>query len=277
MAFSNARITVLQDGVPLRNATVVVGEAQSRTNAEGVARFSSVPDGSQAIVILHENNKYVVQTSIQSAELSITVSSTQAPAGVPQQIAPSNLNLLDIGEQSVAILGVTLIVLIIVGGVVFFLFFKKNIEAYQRQLKQLGLLAMLGAVAGVSALIYSQTNMLSGRTQAGRFTTSTKAEVKGDIPTPGNIQVEVKENRVDVSWEQGTSATPVIINGYHLEWLQEGTNENSSDKRNIVVKTTKATLLDVKKGVNYVGTISAIDVTGNFSEPVTFTFIIPES
>ncbi len=276
MAFSNARITVLQDGIPLRNATVVVGESQSRTNAEGVASFTTVPDGRQAIVILHENNKYVVQTSIQSAELSITVSSTEAPVGTPQQIAPSNVNLLDIGEQSVAVLGITLIILITVGGVVFFLFFKKNIDAYQRQLKQLGLLAMLGAVAGVSALIYSQTNMLTGKTQAGRFTTSTKAEVKGDIPTPGNVQVDVKENRIDVSWEQGTSTTPVVINGYHLEWMQEGT-ENTSEKRNIVVKTTKATLLDVKKGVNYVGTISAIDVTGNFSEPVEFTFTIPEN
>ena len=158
-----------------------------------------------------------------------------------------------------------------------FLFFKKNIEAYQRQLKQLGLLAMLSAVAGVSALMYSQTNMLSNKSQAGRFTTSTKAEVKGNIPTPGNIQVDIKENRVDVSWIQGTSENPTITNGYHLEWAQEGTAENSSDQRNIVVKTTNATLLDVKKDVKYVGKISAIDVTGNFSEPVQFTFMIPSN
>lgn len=277
MAFTNGSITVLQDGKPLQDATVVIGDQQARTDGSGIARFQSLPDGQQDIVIKKNNDRFVVPTSIQSDTLSVSVSETStASTAKPGIIQPEPVKLLDLGEQSITILGIVLLVLLLLGGFVFIIFFRRNILAYQRQLKQLGMLAVLGAVAGVSALIYSQTSMLSSKTQAKTFTQSTRADTRKEIPVPTNIQNTITEDALEFKWViQQNPDAPVVVTGYLVEWVKQNDVENSEAVKNMVVKETAAVLNELEKGQIYVVKISAMDAEGNFSEPAEFITLFP--
>jgi hypothetical protein len=276
MAFSNGSITVLQDNKPLQDATVVIGDQQSITDGSGIARFSSLPEGKQDIVIKKEPNRFVVQTSIQSDTLSVSVSESAVPSAKPGIVQPGPVQLLNLGEQSITILGIVLLVLLSLGGFVFIIFFRRNILAYQRQLKQLGMLAVLGAVAGVSALIYSQTSMLSSKTQAKTFTQSTRADTRKEIPVPTNIQNTITENALEFKWEiQQKDQALVIVNGYLVEWVVQSQLENKDETKNMVVKEPAAILPNLEKGQIYVVRISTIDAEGNFSEPAEFITLFP--
>lgn len=269
MAFMNGTITVKQGVLPLQDATVIVGTSQTKTDASGIARFSSLPDGLQDIVIIRNGNKFVASVNIQSRDISVTVEETATTTTREIPVSPKPVQLLDLGEKSITFLGLALVILIVLSGFIFFIFFRRNIQAYQRQLRQLGLLAIFGTFAGVSALLYSQTSLLTNKTQARKFTQSTRADTRKNIPVPINLTHEIINNEIHVNWELPSSAIPVV-KGYLVEWVPETMQDKEEQTKHMVVSGPTATITDIDQRRVYVIRISTIDFEGNFSEPAEF-------
>ena len=138
------------------------------------------------------------------------------------------------------------------------------------------MLAVLGAVAGVSALIYSQTSMLSSKTQAKTFTQSTRADTRKEIPVPTNIQNTITEESLEFMWEiKQNPDAPIVVTGYLVEWVTQPQLDDKNAVKNMVVKEPAAVLTGLEKGQIYVVKISTMDAENNFSEPAEFITLFP--